>query len=99
MGSGLGWVYPTLARNTGWTYGHISEMPACDVIAFLEHLAEHPPDYVILGAVHLKQADRKTGSGVSELSQFVGGARAPTPGVLAEIAWAREWEQRAGLAS
>lgn len=41
-------------RNAGWTWAECREQPAKVVFGLLKHLAQHPPCYLILAAVHLK---------------------------------------------
>lgn len=53
-------MYGTIIRETGWTVRQLERQPVADVFDLLAHMADEPPAYVTLAAVHLDQSKRKS---------------------------------------
>ena len=90
------WVYGTLIRNAGWTFAQCDEQPAADVFTFLEHLADHPPDYVILAAVHLKPKGpgKLTDTEAAIASELFGPAQPMPAHIREQIEWAEAFNRK-----
>lgn len=87
-------MYATLVRNAGWTYAQCREQCAIDAFDFLNHLAEHPPDYVILAAVHMERKSKRgneaeTSKDLHELGAMMGSGMEAAPDDFGDtVAWA-----------
>jgi hypothetical protein len=93
-----GWVIGSLVRNAGWTFQQCWEQAADEVFAFLEHLADFPPDYVIL-ARHYgtgNPAKRTPGTMVAATVRDLGAAFGPATPIPADVLSIIHWAESYG---
>lgn len=85
-----GWLYGTLIRTAGWTFEQCGEQSACDVFGYLEHLAEHPPEYLILAAVHMERKPKQMPPQETRqgLSSLMGAPQSMPKAMMDLVAWA-----------
>ena len=95
-------MYGTLIRNTGWTFQQCGEQPAVSCFDLLEHLADYPPDYIVLarhygtGVPPKKQASSVEADPSTSDRQAAAGILGPSRPLPAELRSLVDWAENIG---